>query len=324
MGKVRSVAARLDLDVGRPRWPERPRPRYRERSMAASLPPPSHLPGDLLDGRYQVEDVIGRGGHGVVYRAFDQKENKPVAVKFLHPEFAADPEYNVRMLREAQICGKLVGTAAIQVHALRSDKGGALFIVMELLEGKNLEDYLVQWEDKGAFFPLAHVGNIFEPVVHTLDLAHGQGIVHRDLKPGNIYVMSTDHGGGVRLLDFGLAKVMTAKPLTREGMVAGSPSYIAPEVWKGDPRKLDHRIDIYSLGALIFRVVAGRPPFTGGLLELMQQVLTAPRPSLHDLRTELPKTIDNWVKKALAIDADERYQKIEEMWSDFEAIVKVD
>jgi serine/threonine-protein kinase len=192
---------------------------------------------------------------------------------------------------------------------------------MELLEGKNLEEYLVQWEDKGHFFPLEHVGKIFEPVVHTLALAHKHGIVHRDLKPGNIYVMSAERGGGVRLLDFGLAKVMSAKPLTREGMVAGSPSFIAPEVWKGDPRKLDQRIDIYSLAALIFRVIAGRPPFMGSMLELMQLVLSAERPSLHALRSELPKDVDGWATKALAIAPGDRYQTIEEMWKGLTSVV---
>ena len=289
-------------------------------TTGTSVPPPSHDVGEVLDGRYRVEDVIGRGGHGVVYRAWDDKVKRPVAIKFLHPEFAADPEYNVRMLREAQACAKLAGTAAIQIHALRSDTSGALFIVMELLEGRNLEDYLAQWEDHGQFFPLEHVGKIFAPVVHTLDSAHGLGIVHRDLKPGNIYVTASEQGGGVRLLDFGLAKVMSAKPLTREGMVAGSPSYIAPEVWKGDPRKLDHRIDVYSLGALIFRVLAARPPFSGSILELMQAVLSAPRPSLHALRPDLAPEIDEWVQKALAIAPADRYQKVEEMWA---ALVKI-
>ncbi len=288
-----------------------------------SLPPPSHLPGELLDGRYLVHDVIGRGGHGVVYDAYDQHTGAPVAIKFLHPEFAADPEYNVRMLREAQACAKLAGTAAIQIHALRSDPSGALFIVMELLDGMDLNGYLAQWEDQGQFFPVASIKAIFEPIVHTLELAHQLGIVHRDLKPGNIFVMSPGKGGGVRLLDFGLAKVMSAKPLTREGMVAGSPSYIAPEVWKGDPRKLDHRIDVYSLGALIFRVVAGRPPFVGSLLELMQSTLTAERPSLHKLRPELPVEVDEWVKKALAIAPNDRYSKVSEQWTALATILKM-
>jgi serine/threonine protein kinase len=300
------------------RW----RLRYPYGGMALdSLPPPSHAPGELLDGRYRVEDTIGRGGHGVVYRAIDETTHKAVAIKFLHPEFANQPEYNVRMLREAQACAKLAGTAAIQIHALRSDHNGALFIVMELLEGMDLNDYLAQWEDKGRFFPVESIPAIFEPIVHTLDQAHGMGIVHRDLKAGNIYVMAPSRGGGVRLLDFGLAKMMSAKPLTREGMVAGSPSYIAPEVWKGDPRKLDHRIDVYSIAALIFRVLAARPPFSGTLLELMQATLTAPRPSLHALRPDLPEAVDPWVKKALAIPPDERYATVKEMWKELRAVL---
>ena len=288
-----------------------------------SLPPPSHLPGELLDGRYFVGEVLGRGGHGVVYQAIDQHTGKAVAIKFLHPEFAADPEYNVRMLREAQASAKLSGTAAIQIFALRSDPSGALFIVMELLEGRDLGQYLAQWEDAGQFFPVSEVPKIFDPIVHTLDAAHAAGIVHRDLKPGNIFVLTPERGGSVKLLDFGLAKVMSAKPLTREGMVAGSPSYIAPEAWKGDSRKLDHRIDVYSMGALLFRVLAGRPPFVGTLLELMQGALSSERPSLHELRPDFPKEVDEWVKEALAIAPADRFQHVGTMWIALRGILKI-
>jgi serine/threonine-protein kinase len=288
-----------------------------------SMPPPSHQPGELLDGRYRLGEVLGRGGHGIVYQAVDERSGVDVAVKFLHPEFATDPEFNVRMLREAQVAAKLQGTAAIQIFALRSDKSGALFIVMELLEGNDLSEYIAQWEDKGVFFPITAVPTVFAPIVHTLAAAHNMGVAHRDLKPGNLYVMSPRRGGQVRLLDFGLAKVMSANPLTRAGMVAGSPSYIAPEVWKGDPTKLDHRIDVYSLGALIFRVIAGQPPFTGSLIELMQASLSAKRPSLHEKRPqELPQEIDGWVQKALAIAPDQRYQTVTELWRDLKTIMK--
>lgn len=288
-----------------------------------SMPPPTHQPGDLLDGRYRIGEVLGRGGHGIVYKAVDEQSGVEVAIKFLHPEFATDPEFNVRMLREAQVAAKLQGTAAIQIFALRSDKSGALFIVMELLEGHDLAEYLAQWEDKGVFFPMDAVPKIFAPIVHTLAAAHNMGVAHRDLKPGNIYVMSPRRGGQVRLLDFGLAKVMSANPLTRAGMVAGSPSYIAPEVWKGDPTKLDHRIDVYSLGALIFRVMAGQPPFTGSLIELMQASLTAKRPSLHEKRpNEIPKEVEPWVQKALAINPDQRYQTVTELWRELKTIMK--
>ncbi|MBI2391979.1 MAG: serine/threonine protein kinase [Deltaproteobacteria bacterium] len=288
-----------------------------------SMPPPIHQPGELLDGRYRLGEVLGRGGHGIVYQAVDEQAGIDVAIKFLHPEFASDPEFNVRMLREAQVASKLQGTASIQIFALRSDKSGALFIVMELLEGNDLSHYLALWEEKGLFFPVSEVPKIFAPIVHTLAAAHAMGIAHRDLKPGNLYVMSPRRGGHVRLLDFGLAKVMSANPLTRAGMVAGSPSYIAPEVWRGDPTKLDHRIDVYSLGALIFRVMAGQPPFSGSLIELMQASLTAKRPSLHAIRPdEIPPDVDPWVQKALAIDPNQRYQNVTELWRELKAAMK--
>lgn len=259
--------------------------------------------------------MIGRGGHGVVYKGYDLVANREVAIKFLHPEFASDPEFNVRMLREAQVASKLRGTAAIEIFALRSDQSGALFVVMELLSGNDLDHYLAHWESAGHFFPVKEVPKIFGPIVNTLEQAHAMGIVHRDLKPGNIYVQSADRGGTVKLLDWGLVKVMSANPLTRDGMVAGSPSYIAPEVWRGNPRKLDHRIDVYSLGALIYRVLGGQPPFSGSLLDLMQASLGAQRPSLWAIRSELPKEVDAWVQKALAISPDERFAKVSELWS---------
>jgi serine/threonine-protein kinase len=275
--------------------------------------------GELLEGRYRVMDVLGRGGHGVVYKGWDEEAQRDVAIKFLHPEIAADPEYNVRLLREAQACAKLSGTAAIQIYALRTDPStGALFEVMELLEGRDLSEHLEAWETQGRFIPLAHVGVIFEPIVRTLEQAHAMGIVHRDLKPQNVYLTKSNQ---VKLLDFGLAKMMKASPLTREGMVAGSPSYIAPEVWKGDPRKLDHRIDCYSLAALIYRVLGGQPPFKGTLIELMQAALTAERPSLCALRPELSTDVDFWVGQALAINPDHRFQKVTGMWNALRAVL---
>lgn len=289
--------------------------------MQSSTPPPRlsmHM-GELLEGRYRVLDVIGRGGHGVVYKGWDEEAQREVAIKFLHPEIAADPEYNVRLLREAQACAKLAGTAAIQIFALRTDPStGALFEVMELLEGRDLEEHLHAWESQGKFVPVAHLSAIFDPIVYTLEQAHSMGIVHRDLKPQNVYLTKTQQ---VKLLDFGLAKMLKASPLTREGMVAGSPSYIAPEVWRGDPRKLDHRIDVYSLGALIYRVLGGQPPFTGTLIDLMQAALGAERPSLYALRPELGPDVDFWVKQALAIQPDHRFQKVSGMWNALKAIV---
>src|SRR3954464_2219516 len=232
----------------------------------------------LLENRFELLNVIGRGGHGIVYRAFDRENGADVALTFLHDSVAVDPQYNIRMLREAQVMAALAGTSAIRVYGLRTTMDGALYLVMELLSGADFDDYLAEIESVGQRLSIHRLFDLLDPIVDTLEAAHARGIVHRDLKPGNIFVLSQ---GGVRLLDCGLAKVMAASPLTNDGMVAGSPSYIAPEVWRGDPRVLDHRIDVYSMAAVVFRALSRHPPFAGNtLMEKFQLATAGERPSL--------------------------------------------
>jgi eukaryotic-like serine/threonine-protein kinase len=275
----------------------------------------------VLDDRYELLDVIGRGGHGVVYRALDRESGTDVAIKFLHDSIAVDPQYNIRMLREAQIMAALSGTSAIRVYRLSTTPDGALYLVMELLAGRDFDMYLAEIEDGGRRLSVYRLFELLDPIVDTLEAAHLRGIVHRDLKPGNIFVVED---GGARLLDFGLAKVMAATPLTSSGMVAGSPSYIAPEVWKGNPRALDHRIDVYSLGAIVFRALGGVVPFAGSdMLEKLSLVTTAVRPSLHELRPDLPSEVDAWVAEVLAIDPDLRFRQVRGMWNALRAILGI-
>jgi serine/threonine-protein kinase len=254
---------------------------------------------DVIDGRYTLIEVVGQGGHGVVYRALDQETGAHVAVKYLRPEFASDPALKARLRREARAMGELAGTSATHVFAFSEAPDGTLYIVMEFLKGSDLETTLRQLEARNQRLPLDEIRELFRPIVDTLDAAHARGIVHRDLKPANIFVLDHDTGvpsstsphrgsaparagtaarGRVRLLDFGLVKVMQADPLTREGAIPGSPSYIAPEVWKGRPQEIDHRIDIYSLGAVLFRALAGRLPFAGA--SRVDILLAAARPSV--------------------------------------------
>jgi serine/threonine protein kinase len=281
--------------------------------------PPTAL--TVLDDRYELHEVIGRGGHGVVYRAYDRNLCTDVAIKFLHDSMAVDPQYNIRMLREAQIMAALTGTSAIRVYSLNTTPDGALFLVMEMLLGRSFDAYLGDLEDGGNRLSVDRLFELLDPIVDTLEAAHVRGIVHRDLKPGNIFVLDA---GGARLLDFGLAKVMEAAPLTNDGMVAGSPSYIAPEVWKGNPRALDHRIDVYSLGAITFRALSGSVPFGGAdILEKLALVTKAERPSLHQHRPDLPAEVDAWVAEALAIDPDLRFLQIRGMWNALRAIVGI-
>ena len=275
----------------------------------------SGLTGRILDGRYQLLELIGQGNHGVVYRALDHVSRYEVAVKLLR-DVEANPEYHVRMVREARAMAALAGTSAVQVHGFGSDVDGVFYIVMELLVGMNFEEHLARIEARGGRLASDKLVHILDPIIATLEAAHERGIVHRDLKPSNIFLVDPALGGGVRLLDFGLVKLMGARPLTRQGMVAGSPSYIAPEAWAGNPSRLDQRIDVYSFAVIVFRVLSGTVPFdTGDLFEKLNLVTTGKRPSLRALRPDLPPDIDYWVEQAMAIKPDDRFTRIRAMWN---------
>jgi eukaryotic-like serine/threonine-protein kinase len=277
---------------------------------------------DVIDGRYKVLELIGEGGHGVVYRAEDLSLGSHVAIKCLRPDVASDPAFKVRMRREARAMGALSGTSATQVLAFSEAPDGTLYLVMEFLQGRDLETLLRGIEKQGAQLPLPRLKTLFRPIVTTLDAAHARGIIHRDLKPANIFVLDDEARGGVRLLDFGLVKVMNADPLTREGAIPGSPSYIAPEVWKGRPQEVDHRIDVYSLGAVLFRTLAGRLPFQGKTrVDILIASTRGPRPGLHALRPDLPREVDDWAAQALAIAPEDRFQDIQKLWGALEPLL---
>ena len=264
--------------------------------------------GESLNGRYRVEALIGAGGQGVVYRALDTRAGDAVAIKVLREELAADPDWRERMFREAQAMAQLLDTAAVRIFDQGWTADGALFLVMELLDGHDLESALVAIESSGQNASPDQLLQILEPVRTTLERAHAHGIVHRDLKPANIYLLKD---GAVRLLDFGFAKFTRLRGLTLTGYIAGSPSYIAPEMWLRGSDKIDQRVDVYSLAAVAFRALAGRPPFAGNsLAEFYLAATTAPRPKLTALRQDLPADVDAWVEQALAIDPDARFSTV--------------
>lgn len=260
--------------------------------------------GTVLGGRYVLAGVLGRGGHSVVYRAHDRITGGDVAVKMLHDSVAGDPEHTVRLVREHRASKLLSGTAAVHVLDTTHSPEGALCLVMELLTGRDLDDELADLERRGLRPQVPWLLSLLEPIVTTLDVAHGAGVVHRDLKPGNVFLAVN----GVRLLDFGLAKVPSARPLTRRGMIIGSPSYIAPEIWSGDVDRQDQRVDLYALGVIVFRVLSGRVPFDApSLRDKIELVKSAPRPRLSALRGDLPAEVDTWTEQALAIDPASRF-----------------
>jgi serine/threonine-protein kinase len=286
--------------------------------MSRSMPPPNRV-GQVIGGRYQVSTLLGEGGQSAVYRARDLRAGDEVALKILKPDTSS--EATERMFREARAMATLHGTAAVRVLDQQWTDDGAMCLVTELLHGQPLDDALAAIEVNGGRADVPWIVELFAPVVLTLQAAHGMGIVHRDLKPANLFVLSG--GGGVRLLDFGFAKFTRLRGLTADGMVAGSPSYIAPETWQGKREAIDHRIDVYALGGVLFRCLAGRAPFTSkDLAVLLREVTTAPRPSLLALRPELSPDIDDWVTHALAVDPDQRFQSVTALFRAFRHCVE--
>jgi serine/threonine-protein kinase len=274
----------------------------------------------VIDGRYQLGTELGRGGHGVVYRATDLETRDPVAVKVLRQNISEDPQYAVRLWREAQSLRILWGESVVRVHRYGHDPRGNVFLVMELLEGQTLEDYVDELEAFGDRMSAYDVLRTLDPVARALHTAHAKGIIHRDVKPANIFRVDAERGGGVRLMDFGLVKMQGAEQLTQVGMIAGSPSYIAPEVWRA--QEFDHRIDVYSLAAVVFRCLAGRVPFSAPEpLQLFMKVLKDPRPRLSTERPELAAGIDDWIARALAVDVEQRYPYVTVMWNELIRVV---
>jgi serine/threonine protein kinase len=163
--------------------------------------------------------------------------------------------------------------------------------------------------------PLARVASIFDPIVNTLDVAHAEGILHRDLKPGNIFLLRE---GGVRLLDFGMARLKRGAPLTAAGTVMGSPSFMAPEAWQGMSDLLDRRADVYSLGVILFLVLAGELPLSGtSLQEKFLGATQGKHKSLKQLRPDLPKSADEWAARALALNREQRFESAVALWDGF-------
>jgi serine/threonine-protein kinase len=281
-------------------------------------------PGDVVAGRYLLQSEIGRGGHGVVFRAEDTQLGVPVAVKVLNRDIAEQDQYVLRLWREAQSLAALWGTSVVQVHEFDTDDRGFVYMVMELLEGEPLDTHLYELESFGDRMNAVRVLAILEPIAHALGVAHQKGIIHRDIKPPNIFIIDPAFGGGTRLMDFGLAKTQDFEEITDAGMIAGSPSYISPEIWKSAP--FDHRADLYSFGAVTFRMLAGQPPFVAQTtLKLYETATTAPRPRVTAFRPELSRALDDWFQRALAIEVRDRFVDMNQMWAGFtEALLMSD
>ncbi|MRG94067.1 serine/threonine-protein kinase [Polyangium spumosum] len=273
------------------------------------------MEGETLDGRYKLGEELGRGAHGVVYKATDLEAGAEVAVKLLRGPIQGAPEAAARLLREAQALASLWGTSVLRVHAAGPSPEGGVFVVTELVEGESLEAHLQDlavFDDRLSSYNLL---TLLDPIARALHTAHAQGLLHRDVKPANVFLVSPERGGGVRLLDFGVAPVLGAEALRASDTLRGSACYVAPEAWHDGA--LDHRADVYAFGALVFRALAGRPPFQGeSAADLAEATQRAPRPRLSPLRADLAPEIDAWAERALAADPNQRFPYIPTLWND--------
>jgi serine/threonine protein kinase len=274
---------------------------------------PHSFVGSVLDGQYQIEALLGRGGMGAVYRARHILLGDRVAIKMLPPEMRSNTEWLRRFQREGQAARRFRHPNAVTVYDLRTSSDGTIYLVMEYVEGMTLDAEL---KKRGRFSPADALATL-RPIISVLDAAHAMGVVHRDLKPENIMIGKPTTGGEptVKLLDLGIAKLREVAGaektgntnLTVAGQMLGTPYYMSPEQWGELPHdgssEIDGRADIYSLGILIYEMILGRRPFTGvTILELRKQhVNDKPKP-LQDVAPDVPIDFGNAIARALAKD----------------------
>jgi len=286
----------------------------------------------VLASRFRLDEVIGEGGMGRVYRAEELGPGKQVAVKLLHPEVAGVDQMVQRFEREASVMKELSHPNIAKVIEF-GEWNGRLFLAMDLLAGKSLGELIGDGIKNGKPLSVKRTLEIMHPVFDALDYAHGRGVVHRDLKPENIML----NAGGlfsresVKLLDFGIAKLgpqsdrAPSQNLTGSGLVLGTPGYMSPEQASG--LEADRRSDVYSCGVILYQMLTGRQPFVAETPfdVLRMHMLTDPRP-LREVATGawIPDAIENVVLRALAKRPGERHQSARELRQDLEYASVID
>ncbi len=279
----------------------------------------------VLAGRYEVGELIGRGGMAEVHIGHDARLGRTVAIKVLRSDLARDPSFLARFRREAQAAAALNHPAIVAVYDTGEDvhtdpaTGNQVhipFIVMEYVEGHTVRDIL----QDGAAVPIEEAVEITVGVLSALEYSHHAGIVHRDIKPANVMITPT---GAVKVMDFGIARAVadSAATMTQTHAVIGTAQYLSPEQARGE--QVDARSDLYSTGCLLFELLTGRPPFTGDspVAVAYQHVGQAPqRPS--EVASDVPEVLDRITLKALAKERTTRYSSAAEFRADLEAAVR--
>jgi serine/threonine-protein kinase len=269
--------------------------------------------GRVVEGKYRVDALIGRGGMGAVFRAENLRIGKVVALKVLSANYTPGSESERRFLREARLVGSMGHPNIVEVFDLGRLEDGKPFQVMELLEGQTLAERI---RIEGAL-PEREALDIAEQVLSALEAAHDRGVVHRDLKPDNVYLVERGGTTTAKLLDFGVSKSLSEHTLslTMPGVVVGTPYYLSPEQARG-AQGVDHRVDIWSMGVLMYEVLTGVLPFNAKSYdELLAKILeTRPVPPSR-FAPRLTPAVEAVVLRALAFRPSERFGSASEMRS---------
>ena len=270
-------------------------------------------PGDVVGGKYRIVRLIGDGGMGAVFEARHEVLGSPVALKFLHSELTKRPGLASRFLQEARVSASIQSPHVTRVTDVDQTSDGSPYLVMELLAGESLQQLLDRTiklsRDQALDFALQ--------ILSGLEAAHALGVVHRDLKPDNVFITPSSGGPVLKLLDFGIAKLRESteykKGLTRPGAVMGTPEYMAPEqLYSAD--KVDHRADLYSLGAILYEMLTGeRPAYGDDAPAIVAQVALGKVKPLREHEPTLPEGLAKVVHRAIAADRENRFGSAQEL-----------
>jgi serine/threonine-protein kinase len=267
--------------------------------------------GELIVGRYELEELVGSGGMSNVFRAHDRLLERTVALKILHEQYTRDEDYVERFRREARAVAQLTHPNIVTVID-RGEQDGRQFIVFEFVEGQNLKELSAQ----GPLDPHEAIRLTLQ-VAHALSFAHARGLVHRDVKPQNVLL---NEDGQAKVTDFGIARSLDVHGVTQTGTVLGTSDYIAPEQARG--QKVDPKTDIYSLGAVLYELLTGEVPFSGdNFVAVAMRHVSEPAPSVLEHRPDCPLRLDLAIQRAMAKDPADRFASMDELCAELEACV---
>jgi len=266
--------------------------------------------GELIAGRYDLEELVGSGGMSSVYRAHDRLLERSVALKILHEQFTRDADYVERFRREARAVAQLTHPNIVTVID-RGEQDSRQFIVFEYVDGLNLKELV---EQEGPLSPRDAI-ELGLQVARGLAFAHEQGLVHRDVKPQNVLI---DADGRAKVTDFGIARSLDVDGMTITGTIMGTSNYIAPEQARG--QAVDEQTDVYSLGCVLYELLAGEVPFEGdNFVAVAMRHVNEPAPSVREIRPDVSPRLDWAIQQAMAKVPEERFESMDDFAAELEA-----